>query len=61
MPDGDTVSAASILIEYDKGIVTSNRPVSVKSQDEQLSANGFKIVYNKKEKNLLFMATLKQI
>ena len=59
MPDGDTVSAASILIEYDKGIVTSNRPVSVKSQDEQLSANGFKIVYNKKEKKLTFYGNAK--
>ncbi|MDJ1256583.1 MAG: LPS export ABC transporter periplasmic protein LptC [Candidatus Midichloria mitochondrii] len=59
MPDGDTISASSIWIKFDKGIITSNKPVSLKSQDEQLSANGFKIVYNKKEKNLTFYGNAK--
>ncbi|WHQ46592.1 MAG: LPS export ABC transporter periplasmic protein LptC [Candidatus Midichloria sp.] len=59
MPDGDTISASSIWIEYDKGIITSNKPVLVKSQDGQVSANGFKIIYNKKEKNLTFYGNAK--
>ena len=59
MTDGDTVEALSVLIQYDKGIVSSDRPVLVQSKNDKISANGFKIFYSKKEKNITFYGNVK--
>ena len=59
MPDGDMVDASSIIIEYDKGVISSNKPVIVHSKNDKISANGFKIVYSEKEKNITFYGSVK--
>jgi len=59
MSDGDLIEAYSINIEYDKGIITSNHPVSAVSKNDKISANGFKIIYSAKEKNITFYGDAK--
>ena len=54
MSDGYKIDALSILIQYNKGMISSENPVIVQSKNDKISANGFKVVYSEKEKNITF-------
>ena len=57
--DGDSIFADSILVDYNLGVMSSDKPVLIKSKTNQIKANSFKVINEKGKRKIIFYGKVK--